>query len=172
MPDRSALQVAVPAVDPLLEQLRPTLPAGATVLEPAHISFGYPWLDPPAARDVLDDVAAVLAEQAPFAVELTGPHRFAPDHDGRVVVWLEPQPAAAVRALGWLIADASGHDTDGFMPHCSLVRLPEGVDPAPLEQLVTPNLPLPARLDHVEFRVEHNGTWTLERTIPLGAGAR
>ena len=79
----SALQLAVPAVDPLLDDVRPLLPDGATVLDPAHISFGYPWLEPATALAVIDDVGEVLARQRPFDVTLLGPRRFGPDRGGR-----------------------------------------------------------------------------------------
>lgn len=165
----SALQLAVPAVDPLLDDLRSMVPAGSTVLEPAHISFGYPWMDPSTGRAAIDDVAKALAREAPFDIELAGPRRFEPDSNGRVTVWLEPYPAAAIHALSWVIADASGHEIDDFTPHCSLVRLPPGVDAGPLERLVHARLPLRARLDRVEFHTRDEGGWRLERSLPLGS---
>ena len=166
----TALQLMVPAIDPLLEALRPQLPEGTAVLDPGHISFGYPWLDPDAGRAVLDDVAAALAREGPFDIELDGPRRFSPDARDRVTVYLEPAPAAAVRALSWVIADASGRDID-FTPHCSLVRLPPGLDPGPFERLVRPHVPLTARLDRVEFSVQTDAGWTTERVMPLGTAA-
>ncbi len=167
----TALQLAVPAVDPLLEKLRPALPAGSTVFDPAHISFGYPWMEPSAGRAALDDIAAALAREAPFDVELAGPRRFPPDGNGRVTIWLEPYPAAAVHAVLWVIEDASGHAVEDFTPHCSLVRVQPGADPVPLERLVRSHLPLRARLERVEFHVQRPDGWTLERTMPLGTAA-
>lgn len=76
---------------------------------------------------MLDDVEAALV-RGPFDVELSGPRRFPADAGGQVTVYLAPQPEAAVRALSWVIADASGHDID-FSPHCSLARLPRDVTP-------------------------------------------
>ncbi|MBW3603685.1 MAG: 2'-5' RNA ligase family protein [Actinobacteria bacterium] len=165
----SALQLAVSAVDPLLDDLRTMVPAGSAVLEPAHISFGYPWMEPSAGRAVIDDVAEALAREAPFDIELAGPRRFDPDPKGRVTVWLEPYPAAAIHALNWVIADASGHDVDDFTPHCSLVRLQAGIEPGPLERLVHQRLPLRARLDRVEFHTRDDDVWRLERSLPLGS---
>ena len=88
MPGVTVLQLMVPAVDPELDDLRPDLPAGSAVMDPAHISFGYPWLDPDAGRAALDDVEAALAREGPFDVELAGPRRFPPDRDGRVMLYL------------------------------------------------------------------------------------
>lgn len=168
----SALQLPVTAVDPLLDDLRAALPAGSTVVEPAHISFGYPWMEPSAGRAALDDVTAALAREGPFDVELAGPRRFEPDAQGRVTVWIEPYPPAAIHALSWVIADASGHDIDDFTPHCSLVRLAPGADPGPLERLLHDRIPLRARLSTVEFRVHTDADgWQLERSMPLGAGS-
>lgn len=165
----SALQLAVPAVDPLFDDLRPLLPRNATVLDPAHISFGYPWLSPEAALSVIDNVADALAQHPPFDVTLLGPRRFPPDRTGRVTLWLDPQPHAALLALGRVIGDAAGHPVDGFTPHCGLVRLPAGVDPDPLDRLVAPWLPIVTRLEHVELRVQASGGWRHERTLALGA---
>lgn len=167
----SALQLMVPAVDPVLDDLRPQLPDGAAVMDPGHISFGYPWLDPDAARVVLEDIEAALAREGPFDVELSGPRHFPADAAGRVTVYLAPQPEAAIQALSWIIADASGHDTE-FSPHCSLVRLPAGVDPGPLQRLVRPHLPLIARIDRVQFHVQGPDGWRVERSMPLGTPVR
>jgi 2'-5' RNA ligase len=158
----------VPAVDAILDDLRAELPTGATVLDPAHISFGYPWLSPRRARDVIDDVAAALSNEPPFDVQLRGPRRFSPDSKGRTTVWLDPQPAAALRSLSSTIARASGHDLVDFTPHCSLVRVGPGVDPRPLEDIVQPHLPLVTRLERVDFHVRENGCWHVERTMTLG----
>lgn len=165
----SALQVMVPVVDPLFTTLRPQLPAGAAVLDPGHISFGYPWLDPAAGRAVIDDVAEALATHRPAEVELHGPERFSPDRNGRVTVYLAPRPAAAVHALADAVVAASGHAIHDYTPHCSLARLPSGADPGPVEDLVAPHLPLRARLASVHFQVQTRAGWVTERTIPIGS---
>jgi 2'-5' RNA ligase len=167
----SALQLMVPAADPLLADLRPRLPAGATVLDPGHISFGYPWLQPDVAGSVIDDVAEALAAAQPADVVLHGPQRFPADTRGRITVHLVPEPRAALEALAAIIADASGHDIDSFTPHCSLVRLAAGVDPSPLEALVRPRLPVQTRLDTVALQVRTDAGWTTERTVRLGGRA-
>lgn len=167
----SALQLMVPAVDHVLDDLRSQLPTGTAIMDPGHISFGYPWLDPDAGRAVLGDVEAALAREGPFDVELSGPRRFPADADGRVTVYLAPQPEAAIQALSWIIADASGHDIE-FTPHCNLVRLPPGVDPGPFERLVHPHLPLIARLEQVQFHVQGPDGWRVERSMTLGTPVR
>lgn len=166
----SALQLAVPAVDTILEELRPLLPSGTAVLDPAHISFGYPWIPPTTARAVIDDVADALAREAPFDVELTGPRRFPTDTKGRITVWLDPQPRSVLRALNRTISDASGHDVADLTPHCSLVRVGRTVDPSPFEAVVRARLPLTTRLDRVDFHVREGNRWRVERTMPLGPG--
>lgn len=164
----SALQLAVPAAEPLLDELRSLLPDGASVLDPAHISFGYPWLAPEAALAVIDDVAAVIASHPPIDVTLLGPRRFAPDRAGRVTVWLDPRPTAPLVALGHAVAAIAGLPADGFTPHCSLVRLPAGADPVPIEDAVAPHLPLITRLDRVDLHVQASGGWRHARSMSLG----
>ena len=140
-------------------------------MDPGHISFGYPWLDPDVARSVIDDVAAALAAEQPFDIELGGPERFPADASDRTTVYLATDPKAALHALASVIGDASDHAIDDFTPHCSLVRLPAGVDSGPLEVLLRPHLPVHARLDTVAFQVETDGRWTTERTMHLGRPA-
>lgn len=164
----SALQLVVPAVDPLLDDLRPLLPDGATVLDPAHISFGYPWLEPKAALAVIDDVADALARRQALDITLLGPRRFAPDGRGRMTVWLDPRPATALHALARVVGEASGHPIDDFTPHCSLLRVPAHVDPGPFDRLVALHLPIVTRLDRVELHVQASGGWQHARTLRLG----
>jgi hypothetical protein len=167
----SALQLAVPAVDPLLDELHPLLPAGATVLDPAHISFGYPWLAPEAALAVVDDVAAALAEEPAVDVTLLGPRRFAPDRAGRVTVWLDPRPTPPLRDLGRAIAAVARRPAAAITPPSSRARRPAGVDPTPVEEVVAPRLPLVTRLDRVDLHVQASGGWRHARSMPL-RGAR
>lgn len=164
----TALQLAVPAVDPILDALRPQLPAGATVLDPAHISFGYPWLPPDAARAIADDIADIVASQPSFEVELFGPRRFDPDARGRVTVWLEPHPRAQIDALQDTIAAVSGHHPTAFTPHCSVFRVRHAIDAGPLEAVARVFVPIRVRLDVVELHVQQRGGWRRERRMPLG----
>lgn len=167
----SALQLAVPGLEVLLDRLRPALPDGATVLNPPHVSLGYPWLPANAAVVVVDEVAARVAHLGPIEVLFTGPHRFPPDRRGRTTVVLRPVPEDPIRALVAAVADIAGSDPTGFTPHCSLFRIPAGVDPTPMEALVAPDLPLAARLDHLDLRVQGpggNGSgWRHHRTLQL-----
>ena len=168
MAELSTLQLAVPAADIVIERVRPLLPYGSTVLDPAHISFGYPWLEPDAARGVVDEVQEALADCSPVTVDLHGPRRFPPDHRGRTVLWLEPRPAEPIREISRVITRVSGRPRD-FRPHCSIVRLGEGVDPTPFEQVIDDALPLHATLDTIELHIRQLGQWRPERSITLTA---
>lgn len=162
----SALQFAVPAADAVLDRLRPLLTSGCTALDPAHISFGYPWLAPEVARAAIADVAAALRDVQPVTVDLTGPYRFPPDSRGRVVLWLAPAPVGGIHAIADTIASVAGLPRD-FLPHCSLVRLSKDVDPAPFEALAAGALPLRTTLDTIHLHIQQSGRWHRERIVTL-----
>jgi 2'-5' RNA ligase len=164
----TALQLAVPAADPMLDRLRGGLPPGSTVLDPAHISLGYPWLAPEVADEVIDDVAAALADMPPVTVTLHGPRRFGPDRRGRTVIYLDPRPGDDVVAVAAAVGRASGRPPAQFVPHCSVLRLGPQVDPQPWEREVGADVPLEATLDTVHFHVRDRRGWRRERTLPLG----
>lgn len=166
--DLTTLQIAVPAADPLLGHLRDRLGDDATVLSPGHVSFGYPWLPPPEAAVAVDAVAAALREVQPPWVTLVGPRWFPPDHRGRTTAHLVPEPVDAVLHLAGVVADTSDHHPVDLRPHCSLVRVPAGRDPATVEAVAEPWLPIATTLAHVELRVRHGGRWRVARRIAIG----
>lgn len=164
--DLTTLQLAVPDVDPLLARLGRALP-DATVLDPGHVSFGYPWLAPYEAADRIDAVTAALARRAPVTVDLVGPHHFAPDRRGRVTIHLRPRPAAPLHELAAVVEQAAEHAVDDFTPHCSLVRVADGRRADEARRLVTPWSPTTVTLCSVQLHVRHRGRWSVARRIEL-----
>lgn len=162
----SALQFAVPAAHEVLARMRPLLTKRCTVLDPPHISFGYPWLPAAAARDAIASVEAALSEVPPVPLRLVGPRRFATDHRGRVVLYLAPDPPDDVLAVGDVISTIAGLPR-AFTPHCSLVRLAADVDPAPFEAVAAASLPLQTVLHTIELHVRDRSQWGHQHTIEL-----
>ena len=105
---------------------------------------------------------AAAAAVAAFPTVLTGPHRFAPDRRGRVLVHARLADEAPVRAL----ADALSADLRDV--HLSLARvLPDG-DLDAVEAALAPLLPCPVRVEVLELTVQLDGRWQPGQRFPLG----
>ncbi|MCW2622337.1 MAG: 2-5 ligase family protein [Frankiales bacterium] len=163
-PDPSALYLLVPAAEPLLDAVR-ELP-GVSLLEPAHISLGYPWLDAGQALERLDEVRAVVAATAAWEVELDGPERFDVDVRGRQVVYLRPADDRPFAALAEALGGRLGR------PHLSVARVLAGAGLPGVERVeavLRPLLPLRTRIDHVEVTVRLGpSSWSTVLQAPLG----
>jgi hypothetical protein len=137
-PDPSALYLLVPDAEPLLDAVR-DLP-GVGLLEPAHISLGYPWLTAEQACQHLDEVRAAAASTPAWDVLLSGPERFATDVRGRTVVHLRPDDDAPFLAL----AERLGGPLR--TPHLSVARVLSTGSVEQVEERLRPLLPLRTRL--------------------------
>lgn len=161
MPDVAALQLLVPDAGPLLSAVRGR--PGVGLLEPPHVSLGYPWR---AALDVdVPLVRAAAAAVAPFEVRFAGLRRFASDGRGRVLLYVAPDDDAPLRRLASLV------DADLRSPHLSVARVLAGTDVDEVAALVEPLLPLVARVEVLELTVQDGGVWQPGQAFPLGRGA-
>lgn len=161
MPDVGSLQLLLPGAGVLLEAVR-GLP-GVGLLEPPHVSLGYPWVPADEALARADEVRAAASGVPAAQVLLTGPHRFAPDARGRVLVHArlaDEEPARRLaRALGAQLRDV----------HLSVARvLPDG-DVAAVEAAVAPLLPLAVPVVGLELTVQLERVWRRVLLAPLGA---
>ena len=137
---------------------------GAGLLEPPHVSLGYPWLPADDAEAQQDRVRAAAAAVPAFEALLVGPHRFAPDARGRVLVHARLADDAPVRALARaLVADLRD-------VHLSVARVTTDGDVAAVEAAVAPLLPLAVRVEVLELTVRRAGRWSRVLGAPLGAG--
>ncbi len=139
---------------------------GVGLLEPAHVSLGYPWLAAEAALAAVDRVHRAAAAVPAFEALLTGPHRFAPDPRGRVLVHARLRDEQPVRAL----AAAVGADLRDV--HLSVARVLPAGDVAAVEAAVAPLLPLAVRVETLELTVRRAGAWSRALLAPLGANYR
>lgn len=150
----------MPGAEVLLDAVR-GLP-GAGLLEPAHVSLGYPWRAADDALGRLDDVRAAAARVPAFDAVLTGPHRFAPDARGRVLVHARLTDETPVRTLGALL----GADLRDV--HLSIARVLPAGDAAAVEAALAVLLPLPVRVAALELTVRCGGRWSRALLTPLG----
>lgn len=135
---------------------------GVGLLEPPHVSLGYPWLPADEALARVEDVRAAAGRVPAFGAGLTGPHTFAPDGRGRVLVHARLADDAPVRVLAGLLG------ADLREVHLSLARvLPGGDLPAVLEALA-PLLPRLVAVRVLELTVRRAGVWSTGTTAGLG----
>lgn len=157
MTDVAALQLLVPEAEPLLDAVRGMPRVG--LLEPAHVSLGYPWR----TADRVDRQLVRRAAQATaaFEVRLGQVRAFAPDARGRVLVHAVPDDDRPFRALAALV-EADLRDV-----HLSLARVLPGGDLQQVVRRVEPLLPVVAALCVLELTVQRDGAWQAGERFPL-----
>ncbi len=156
--DVAALQLLVPGAELLLDAVRGR--PGVGLLEPAHVSLGYPWR---AAADVDPElVRAAAASVPPFDLRFTALLRFPPDVRGRTLVHVVPDDEGPLRRL----AAVAGADLR--TPHLSVARVLRGTDVDAVAALVEPLLPLVARVEELELTVQQDGVWQPGLRVRLG----
>lgn len=147
--DLASLQLLVPGAEPLLDAVRGR--AGVGLLEPAHVSLGYPWR--PAAEADAALVALAAARVPPFVLRLARLGRFDPDTRGRVVLHAVPDDDGPVRALAGLVG-GDLRDT-----HLSVARVLPGTDVDEVAALVEHLLPLDVAVEELELTVQRDRRW-------------
>lgn len=155
--DKAAVQLLVPqlaaAQDAAVAAARsvPGIDGGqVAVLDPPHISLGYPWTRAPGTELVAHSAAQLL----PVTVELGAVTAFPPDPRGRRTLHVPVLDGGMLQdlatQLGW----------EGVItPHCSLVR---SRDPAALSRAraaAAPQVPVAVRLTTVEVTAYADGRW-------------
>lgn len=156
-PGLSALFLTVPEAEPLLDAVR-GLP-GVALLEPAHISLGYPWVPNPST----DRVRAAAAQVQPRVVELRGPELFVQDARQRTVVHALLSDESVPRRLGELL------DAPLRTPHLSIARVRRDGDVGTVVAALEGLLPLTVRLETLTVTVRQApGSWATLGEFALG----
>lgn len=154
----SALYLVVPDAEVLLDAVR-GLP-GVALLEPAHITLAYPWVEDP---EVWLDAVQVAAAGVPAAtVVLHGPELFEQDVRRRTVLYAMLSDEQVPRQL------AARFDAPLRTPHLSIARVRRTGDVDLVAAAVAPLLPLTVRLDTVEVTRRDPTGWTTLLRAPLG----
>ncbi|MBV9653196.1 MAG: 2'-5' RNA ligase family protein [Acetobacteraceae bacterium] len=170
----SALVVLVPEAEALVGRFRAAHDPTAAAGMPAHITVLYPFLSPAQIDDaVLDEARACFRDFEPFSFELARISRFPG------VVYLAPEPAAALKALTLQAWDRfpecppyAGRYPD-IVPHLSVAsasdeRLLDGVARA-FGAAAEPHLPVRADVSEVVLMVNASERWAVVAACPLGA---
>lgn len=150
----------MPAAGRLLDSVRDV--PGAALLEPPHVSLGYPWLSAEQALAGVGVVRAVAAAVPAFDARLTGPYRFGPDPRGRVLVHARPDDEDPFR----LLAGALGADLRDV--HLSIARVVRGGDVGAVEGALAGLLPRRVRVAVLQLTVREQGRWRPVLEAPLG----
>ena len=136
---------------------------GVGLLEPPHVSLGYPWLPAAAALEQLDRVREAAARVPPFEALLTGPHAYPADPRGRVLLHARLADERPVRELARLL----GADLRDV--HLSLARLRPGTDEDAVRGALAPLLPLQVAVVELDVTVQRAGRWEPALRQRLGA---
>lgn len=147
----------MPGAEALLDAVRGR--PGVGLLEPAHVSLGYPWR--PAAEADPELVRLAAAVVPAFHVRFAGLSRFPPDVRGRVLLHVVPDDDAPVRHLARLLGG------DLRQAHLSVARVLDGTDVDAVAARVEHLLPLVCRVEELELTVQQDGTWLPGTRFPL-----
>jgi hypothetical protein len=134
--------------------------AGVTLLEPAHVSLGYPWVRDAATR--VGEVLTAASATAAGEIELRGPALFEQDVRRRTVVHAELSDDAVPRAL------AAALGASLRTAHLSIARVGRVGDLEQVLAAVSHLLPLTVRLDVLELTVKTDEGWKTLLRAPLG----
>lgn len=158
--DIAAIQLLVPAAARAMRAAaRSAAGHEPTLLDPPHISLGYPW---PSDVD-LQHLARVVADMPPPTVRLDDVAVWGGD---RPVVHLPAAPATPLR----LLADRLGWpDPDEIEPHVSLVRLDDPPQRVLDKAVAAARAEVPGGVvvTDLEVSIRRDGEWRQVRRLHL-----
>ena len=173
----SALVFLVPEAEALVKPFRDRHDPSAAAGMPAHITLLYPFRAPNAIdASVLDGLQQCFASFAPFAFALTATRRF---ESPEAVLYLEPEPAAAFRALTEAIYERhpetppyGGRHAD-VIPHLSVAQVEDRPQLDAIAEHFAPAatamLPIRAMAAEVALMDTRSGRWQVRTTFALGS---
>jgi 2'-5' RNA ligase len=165
---RSALIVAVPEAEPLVDEWRLRYD-NASLGVPAHVTLVFPFMPAGDLGDALfGELRELFAAQPAFTVVFSRVARFTE------VAWLAPEPAEPFRLLTELILRRyPGYPPyegihDEVIPHLT-VAVGGGTLPDRVEAALTPHLPIAADVCEIVLLEEQpDGHWRTRERFPLG----
>lgn len=179
-PDRTALLVVCPAVEPVVRHHRRRYDAAARVGVPAHVTVLYPFVAPAeVTRVVRERAAAVAAATAPFDLVLRRTAWF-----DETVVYLAPEdPDPLVALTAAVTAAFPGHPPyqgrhPQTVPHLTVAHHQPRPVLREVERAVLPVLPVHQPVTAIELWTGPRPTthgqarWRRLETFPLAGTAR
>lgn len=166
---QTAIVVAVPAVEPVVDRWRQRHDASAQSGVPAHITIVYPFLDASRIDSAAADLQALFARERPFTVEFRRCGRF-PD-----VLYLDPEPAERFVQLTdaavarWPEAPPYDGAFDVVVPHLTVAHDVDEETLALVEADVAAKLPVRAGVAEAWLISFAGGRWERHIRLPFGA---
>jgi 2'-5' RNA ligase len=167
----TALIIEVPEAEPLVATWRATNDPAAAIGVPAHVTILFPFVDPGAVDDRLEEAVRALAADHP-AFETS----FSRVGGAEGVIWLVPEPDAPFRALTRDAWDRFpehppyGGQFDDVIPHLTIGQ-GEATAMASLrpevERELDGHLPLAILVDALSLFVSAGGHWSRTARFPL-----
>lgn len=169
----SALLVAVPEAEPLVQRFRIQHDPSAAVGVPAHVTVLYPFKPPDQlTRDVIESLRDLFTSTRPFDASLTETRRF-----GSSVLYLAPEPADGFRKLTNLVFERfpdtppyGGRFAD-VIPHLTVAEV---ADAALLESIAAEfagpakaGLPIRFAASEVTLMENSTGRWEVRERFGL-----
>jgi 2'-5' RNA ligase len=171
----TALVVAVPEAERVVELLRRQYTVDGAEGMPPHITLLYPFAD----ADTLNDdrmrrLTTALSPFRPFAAALSAAGRF--QRQANTVLWLAPEPAEPLIAMTEaLAAEFPEHPPYGgvfesTVPHLTVAVTSELDLLDRIESRLLDELPIETRIEEVRLYEHRPGAWQLVTRFRLAGG--
>jgi 2'-5' RNA ligase len=167
----SALILPVPEVQPLVDRWRIATSEAAQLGAPAHVTLLFPWLPAPVGPEGLQRARCALQSFPPITLTFTQVRRWPR------VIWLLPEPEAAVRAMTAVLMNAFpecppyGGEFPDLQPHLTVAEGTEEaldrIEPEVIQALAESG-PVTVTVDSVAVpERQEDRRWQIEHSISL-----
>jgi 2'-5' RNA ligase len=165
---RSAIVVAVPEAEPIVEHLRLRHTSDGPLGMPPHVTLLFPFVPAALVAEAEDALASLVHEQPAFDATFGRTARFP------ALLYLDPQPAEPFGSLTEAIAAAwpeyppyeGAHEQ--VIPHLTVAESEDGALLDALAADVAPLLPLRVRVEAASVFVEDEaGSWHEHSRLPF-----
>ncbi|MEU3455190.1 2'-5' RNA ligase family protein [Micromonospora sp. NPDC006766] len=167
---QTAIVVAVPEAEPVVERWRRLYDRSASVGVPAHVTLLYPFLELSRIDEsVMEQLRALFARQPAFEVAFPRCGRFPG------VLYLDPDPADTFRSLTagiveqWPEAPPYGGAHDVVVPHLTVAEGTDETTFALIESEVAARLPVAAVATEARLLAFDGSQWVTRARFALAS---